>query len=57
MRKYRDSLDCRNVSTSGAKMYGYSNSPSLSGKKDFSPISKFLVFLWKFFFFEFHYLM
>lgn len=56
MRKYRDSLDCRNVSTSGAKMYGYSNSPSLSGKKDFSPISKFLVFLWKFFFFEFHYL-
>lgn len=33
MRKYTDSLDCRNISTAGAKMYGYSNLPSLSGKK------------------------
>lgn len=34
MRKYTDSLDCRNISTAGAKMYGYSNLPSLSGKKE-----------------------
>lgn len=27
MRKYTDSLDCRNISTAGAKMYGYSNLP------------------------------
>lgn len=33
MRKYTDLLDCRNISTAGAKMYGYSNLPSLSGKK------------------------
>lgn len=33
MRKYTELLDCRNISTAGAKMYGYSNLPSLSGKK------------------------
>lgn len=50
MRKYTDSLDCRNISTAGAKMYGYSNLPSLSGKKRKScqtSKSKFLE--WKFF--------
>lgn len=33
MRKYTDLLDCRNISTAGAKMYGYSNLPSLARKK------------------------
>lgn len=33
MRKYTDSLDCRNISTAGAKMYGYSNLPSLEKKE------------------------